>query len=65
MKEYTLKDDTWREGDRIVEYNVKGLIDDKIVTYKCNETIFKQLEAGGKFKIVTNFDGDTITNIKN
>ena len=64
-KEYTLKDDTWREGDRIVEYNVKGLIDDKIVTYKCNETIFKQLEAGGKFKIVTNFDGDTITNIKN
>ena len=50
------------DGDNVI--NIVVTLNDKIVTYKCNETIFKQLETGGKFKIVTNFDGDTITNIE-
>ena len=64
-KDYTLEDDTWREGNRIVNYSVKGMIDDKEVkVYKCNENIFKQLELGGKVNIVTNISGDTIIEIK-
>jgi hypothetical protein len=63
-QDYTLEDDTWRDGARSVEYKVKGTVNDELKLYQCDETIFKQLELGGEFRIVTDLSDNTITQIQ-
>lgn len=64
-EDYTLPDNSYREGERVVKYYVLGETKKGNKIYTCDEDIFKTLEIGGKFTIVTNISDNKIIKLKN